>query len=147
MIFFIRLIRLISKCRRINKSLPSLLSLFIRWRFETKRLSRIKKIINIHYQCSLPARRQVPPVLKSTFKFRIFTPKVHARILFQWISDLDLLFCFLQIQLQIFRLYGCFSKVSSISLPCNIGSDVFTPVFGPRRGYFLHRYVHFFFKC
>ena len=73
MIFFIRLSRLVSKRLCKNKNLPSLQFLFICRHLETKRLSRIKKI-NTHYQCSFPTRCQVPPVLKSTFKFRILTP-------------------------------------------------------------------------
>ena len=69
--FFIRLSGLVSKSQRINKNHEDGRFLFIRQRFETKWLSRIKKIINIHYQCSLPWR-QVPPVLKSTFKFQVW---------------------------------------------------------------------------
>ena len=54
MIVFIRLSRLVSNRLRINKNREDGRFLFIRRRFETKRLSWIKKIINIHYHCSLP---------------------------------------------------------------------------------------------
>ena len=54
MIFFIRLIRLVTKRPHINKNLPSSQFLFTDGHFVTKQISRIKKIINIHYQCSLP---------------------------------------------------------------------------------------------
>ena len=60
-IFFIRLSRLVSKRQHINKNLPSS-------RFETKRISRTKKIINIHYQCSLPDLTPSASSLKINFQ-------------------------------------------------------------------------------
>ena len=72
MIFFIRLSHLVSKHWRINKYLPSLQFLFIRLRFETKQLSRIKKIINIYYQCSLPDPTPSASSLKINFQISDF---------------------------------------------------------------------------
>ena len=70
MIFFIRLSHLASDCILINKKRKDGRFLFINMQTETKRQSRIKKIIYFHWL----TRRQVPPVLYSTFKFRILTP-------------------------------------------------------------------------
>ena len=72
MISFIQLSRLVSKHQRINKNLPSSHFLFIRWRFETKRLRRIKKIINIHYQWSLPDPTPSTSSLKINFQISDF---------------------------------------------------------------------------
>ena len=79
MIFFYSTQSFSHKTRCINKNREDGRFLFISRRFEAKRLSRIKRNHNIHFQCSLsdPTPSQVPPVLKSTFKFRILTPIIH----------------------------------------------------------------------
>ena len=70
--FFIRLSHLVSKCWSINKNCEDGRFLFIRRRFETKRLSRVKKIINIHYQCSLPDPTPSATSLKINFQISDF---------------------------------------------------------------------------
>ena len=51
--FYIRLSRLVSVCNNVNKKREDGRFLFINLQTETKRQSRIKKIIYFHYQCSL----------------------------------------------------------------------------------------------
>ena len=72
---------LVSKCRHISKKFPSSWFLFICWHFETKRvMTKLDKkksqifFISVYY----PPWCQVPPVLKSTFKFWILTPNLHC---------------------------------------------------------------------
>ena len=63
------IIRLVSKRRRINKNREDGRFFFIRQRFETKQLSRIKKIINIYYQCSFS--NPTPSVFSLKINFQI----------------------------------------------------------------------------
>ena len=63
---------LVSKRWRKNKNHKDGRYLFIRWHFETKRLSRIKKIMNIHYQCSLPDPMPSATSHKINFHFSDF---------------------------------------------------------------------------
>ena len=72
MIFFIQLSRLVSKRWHINKSHEDGRFLFIRRHFETKRLSRIEKIIDFHYQCSLPDPMPNASSLKINFQISDF---------------------------------------------------------------------------
>ena len=64
--------RLVSKHQRINKNREDGRFLFIRQHFETKRLIWIKKIINIHYQCSLPDLMASASSLKINFQISDF---------------------------------------------------------------------------
>ena len=86
--FFIRLSHLVSKRRRINKNLPSSRFLFMRKRFETKRLSRIKTIIHIQYQCPLP--NLTPSASSHKINFRILTRAFLQELEFCLMDDLSI---------------------------------------------------------
>ena len=79
---------LVSKRRRINKNLPSLQFLFIRWHSETKRLSRIKTIIHIQYQCPLP--NLTPSASSHKINFRILTRAFLQELEFCLMDDLSI---------------------------------------------------------
>ena len=66
--FFIRLSRLVLKRWQIIKNREDGRFLFIRQHFETKQISGIKKIINIHYQFSLPDPTPSASSLKINFQ-------------------------------------------------------------------------------
>ena len=70
--FCIRLSHLVSKHRHINKNRKDGRFLFISRRFETKRLSRINNIMNIHCQCSLPDPTPSASSLKINFQISDF---------------------------------------------------------------------------
>ena len=72
MIFFIRLSSLVLKRRHINKNHEDGKILLKRRRFETKLVSQLKKIINIHYQCSLPDPTPSASSLKIDFQISDF---------------------------------------------------------------------------
>ena len=99
MIFFIQLCHLVTKCQRINKNFEDRRFLFICRRFVTKQLSWIKKIINIHYQWSLPDSADPMPsatILKINFQISDFSPtlqgnpkgkKIHVKVKTTHVAD------------------------------------------------------------
>ena len=70
--FLIRLSHFVTKHLHINKNLLSSRFLFIRQCFVNKWLSQIKKIINIHYQWSLPDPTPSATSLKINFQILDF---------------------------------------------------------------------------
>ena len=63
----------------MNKNREDGIFLFIRQCFKTKQLSRIKKIINIHYQCSLPDPTPSASNLKIQAIFRTNLPTENSQ--------------------------------------------------------------------
>ena len=74
--FFNRLSRLVSVCNNINKKREDGRFSFILLQTETKLLSRLKKSYIFIISFSNITRCQVPPVLKTIFIFRSWTPSV-----------------------------------------------------------------------